>query len=70
MPGAGSLRITTANATLNAAQATQLDLEAGDYVTLTVTDTGTGMTPEVKTRAFEPFLPPSGPAKAPGSACR
>src|SRR5438270_2890842 len=32
------------------------DLEAGDYIELTVADTGTGMPPEVLERAFEPFF--------------
>ena len=56
MPGGGTLRITTANATLTPHEATALHLTAGDYVTLTVADTGTGMTPEVLARAFDPFF--------------
>ena len=32
------------------------DLEAGDYIELTITDTGVGMPPEVVERAFEPFF--------------
>ena len=56
MPSGGSLRIITANASLTPDQAKPLDLPPGDYVTLTVSDTGTGMTPEVLARAFDPFF--------------
>ena len=56
MPGGGALHIATANATLSAEEAIALDLPPGDYVTLTVTDTGTGMTPEILARAFDPFF--------------
>jgi len=43
------------------------DLEPGDYVTITVSDTGSGMTPEIAARAFEPFSVPRAWARAPGS---
>ncbi len=56
MPGGGTLRITTANTTLTLTEAAELHLTEGDYVTLTVADTGTGMTPEVLARAFDPFF--------------
>ncbi len=52
----GTLTITTDNTTLSPPQAAELDLPPGEYVTLTVTDTGTGMTPEVLARAFHPFF--------------
>ncbi len=57
MPGGGCLRIEAGNVTLDAAHAARYpDVVAGDYVRLTVADTGTGMTPEVIERAFEPFF--------------
>ncbi len=52
MPEGGTLTITARRATSEEAP----DLPPGDYVALTVADTGTGMTPEVLARAAEPFF--------------
>ncbi|MCX7825484.1 MAG: ATP-binding protein, partial [Verrucomicrobiae bacterium] len=57
MPGGGRLVIQTANCALDEAAAQQhVGLTAGDYVTLTVTDTGIGMDPETMAHVFEPFF--------------
>ncbi|HEX6073074.1 MAG TPA: ATP-binding protein, partial [Sphingomicrobium sp.] len=54
MDGQGVMRVTTANVTLAANQVG--DVRAGDYVKISVSDTGCGMIPEVLERAFEPFF--------------
>ena len=54
MEGQGVLTIATENVTLAANQVG--DIQAGDYVRVSVTDTGCGMSTEVKERAFEPFF--------------
>ena len=54
MPAGGRLTISTGNAQLG--EADGQDLPPGQYVTLCVADTGTGMTPEVVRRAFDPFF--------------
>jgi len=57
MPKGGKLTIASANIRLDAAGAAALgDLAPGDYVRLSVSDSGTGMAPEVIEHAFEPFF--------------
>ncbi|MGN2243693.1 PAS domain-containing protein [Frateuria sp. GZRR33] len=56
MPQGGQLRIGTANHRLDAASARALDLAPGDYLELSVSDTGIGMPEDVVARAFEPFF--------------
>jgi PAS domain S-box-containing protein len=54
MPDGGHLQIETANVDL--AEGEVRGLAAGAYVRVTVSDTGTGMSPETASRAFEPFF--------------
>ncbi|HWU93941.1 MAG TPA: ATP-binding protein, partial [Sphingomicrobium sp.] len=54
MDGQGLLRISTANMKLAANQIG--DVRPGDYVRVSVADTGCGMPPDVLERAFEPFF--------------
>ncbi len=56
MPTGGKLTIETANRWIDARAARQQDLPEGQYVSICVTDTGTGMPPEVKAKAFDPFF--------------
>jgi two-component system cell cycle sensor histidine kinase/response regulator CckA len=57
MPNAGKLTIATNNVTLDQNYAREhADATPGDYVMLSVSDTGTGMTDEVKAHLFEAFF--------------
>ena len=56
MPEGGRLTIETANRWIDARTARERDLDPGQYVSLCVSDTGTGMTPEVIAKAFDPFF--------------
>jgi PAS domain S-box-containing protein len=55
MPEGGNLKITADNRALDDRAARARGVSAGEYVSLCVTDTGTGMNEEVLERAFEPF---------------
>ena len=56
MPDGGKLTIETANKWMDERAARRHDLQIGQYVSICVTDTGVGMTPEVAAKAFEPFF--------------
>ena len=56
MPQGGKLTMETSNVIVTPDQARDLDLEAGRYVMLKVTDTGTGMDSATLPHIFEPFF--------------
>ena len=57
MPDGGMLTVETSNASLDDGYVNKTrDLKAGQYVCVSVTDTGTGMAPDVLSKAFDPFF--------------
>ncbi len=67
MPAGGRLTIETANTSIDGVySAANSDVPAGQYVMVAVTDTGTGMPPDVVARAFEPFFTTKGVGKGSG----
>ncbi|MGH6738084.1 MAG: ATP-binding protein, partial [Bradyrhizobium sp.] len=67
MPAGGRLSITTDNRQLDEDYAAQhLELAAGDYALIEVSDTGSGMPPEVANRIFEPFFTTKAQGKGTG----
>ena len=55
MPEGGKLTIEVANCEMKQGDE-PADVAPGHYVSLTVSDTGTGMSPEIRRRAFDPFF--------------
>jgi signal transduction histidine kinase/DNA-binding response OmpR family regulator len=67
MPDGGKLTIEVSNAFLDDDYAAQhAEVAAGQYVLIAVTDTGTGMAPDVVARAFEPFFTTKGEGQGTG----
>ena len=67
MPNGGSLIIETADCSIEPGEVGgERPLAAGDYVRVSVSDTGTGMPPDVLSRAFEPFFTTKPPGKGTG----
>jgi nitrogen-specific signal transduction histidine kinase/CheY-like chemotaxis protein len=56
MPEGGQLLIETANARLHSSVIQKAEVVPGDYVMISVTDTGTGMDQQTMARIFEPFF--------------
>jgi two-component system cell cycle sensor histidine kinase/response regulator CckA len=67
MQEGGRLSFVVDNVELTAGEAARIpEANAGQYVSLLVSDTGTGMTPEVKARMFEPFFTTKGEGRGTG----
>ncbi len=67
MPNGGKLILETANVSFDLKSVGRyLELKPGDYVMLAITDTGTGMSEEVKARVFEPFFTTRGVGQGTG----
>jgi signal transduction histidine kinase len=67
MPNGGCLTIETANTYLDDAYARRFgDVEAGQYVVVCVTDTGTGIRKDILDRVFEPFFTTKPPGEGSG----
>lgn len=56
MPAGGELAIETRLCSLHGKEAAQADVPPGEYVAVTVRDSGVGMQPDVAQRAFDPFF--------------
>jgi PAS domain S-box-containing protein len=56
MPGGGKLTIEVNNCEVKQDGGGPTDVAPGHYVSLTVSDTGTGMSPEIQSRVFDPFF--------------
>ena len=65
MPEGGTIDIATANVSIGSDPG-QVDASPGDYVVVTVADSGTGMPPDVLAKAFDPFFTTKEPGKGSG----
>jgi PAS domain S-box-containing protein len=66
MPDGGQLTVETANQWFDESMAADHDVPAGQYVSLSVCDTGAGMPPDVAARAFDPFYTTKPPGAGTG----
>jgi len=66
MPGGGTITMSTRNEKIRAGKEGPAQLPPGEYVVLEVSDTGTGMSPEVQARIFEPFFTTKAPCQGTG----
>jgi two-component system cell cycle sensor histidine kinase/response regulator CckA len=67
MPNGGRLSFAADNVPLNEAEAAKIpEAKPGEYVSLLVADTGTGMPPEVRAKIFEPFFTTKGEGQGTG----
>ena len=66
MPHGGQLGVTTSMIRLDGEAARHRDLSDGDYVQINVSDTGVGMSAEVRNHIFEPFFTTKGPRDGTG----
>jgi len=65
MPNGGEITITTLNATLTSTNLFE-DLSSGDYISISLTDTGCGINNEDISRVFEPFFSTKAPSDGSG----
>jgi len=67
MPNGGKVTVELANIAISQENAHNYsEMKPGDYVTIAITDTGTGMSAEVKARIFEPFFSTKGVGQGTG----
>jgi PAS domain S-box-containing protein len=67
MPHGGRLIIETANVTVDEGSAATIKgLKAGDFIRLSISDTGTGIPPDVLDKVFEPFFTTKGAGRGTG----
>jgi PAS domain S-box-containing protein len=66
MPSGGRITVETANENIDAAKATGLGFEPGEYVVATISDNGSGMDEETMSHIFEPFFTTKGPGEGTG----